>query len=316
MRERWKGRILPHLVASGPTQMALDEALLESVCAEPTAAVIRTYAWSEPTLSLGYFQEFSATADPRWQGAAVVRRATGGGAIWHEHEITYTVVVPRAHRLGARAVDLYQGVHAAIAAMLQKAGALARRRGDDPDRPDRPFLCFQDRDPEDLVVGRCKVVGSAQRRWHAAVLQHGSILLARADARRNCRACANWRISIRPLRPGSSRSAGHCSRRLAWRRISSKSRRRSAPGPSRSSGNAIAAPPGINAAELAAASNGKTGLDLCASGRNRSGPCSLRVQMDYDGATERTGRRPRPRPSIVVVLTFGSARLTASRPRP
>jgi lipoate-protein ligase A len=174
-------RVLPYLVQSGPAQMALDEALLESASERPTAAAVRTYEWSEPTLSLGYFQELAdALAEPRWADVPIVRRATGGGAIWHEHELTYAVVVPRTHRLGSHPVDLYHAVHGAIAGLLQSRGAPARRRGVDPDRPERPFLCFLDRDPEDLVVGTSKVVGSAQRRRSGAVLQHGSILLAQA----------------------------------------------------------------------------------------------------------------------------------------
>jgi lipoate-protein ligase A len=174
-------RVLPHLALPGPAQMALDEALLESASERPTAAVVRTYEWSDPTLSLGYFQALAdALAESRWADVPIVRRATGGGAIWHEHELTYSVVVPRAHRLGGHPVDLYHAVHGAIADLLQARGAPARRRGVDPDRPDQPFLCFLDRDPEDLVVGASKVVGSAQRRRLGAVLQHGSILLAQA----------------------------------------------------------------------------------------------------------------------------------------
>src|SRR3954454_7619680 len=88
-------RILPHEVREGPANMAWDEALLDAVNNEPTTAVLRTYGWAEPTLSLGYFQRFAAAeADPRFQDAAIVRRPTGGGALWHELEITYALIVP------------------------------------------------------------------------------------------------------------------------------------------------------------------------------------------------------------------------------
>lgn len=177
-------RVLPHEVGDGPRNMALDEALLDSVAADPRAAVVRTYAWSEPTLSLGYFQPYAAVeADPRWRGRPVVRRATGGGALWHDREITYAVVVPADHPLARPSTALYRAIHRAIADRLRGVGVAARRRGDDP-APDpaapRPFLCFADRDADDVVAGPAKLVGSAQRRRAGAVLQHGSLLLARS----------------------------------------------------------------------------------------------------------------------------------------
>ena len=172
-------RILPYQVATGAEQMALDEALLESVSERPEEAVFRTYGWSEPTLSLGYFQSLGeVSSDPRWQGAAIVRRATGGGAIWHDRELTYALILPRSHPVGGRTETLYHAVHGAISAVLEQLGASSRRRGEGRGEAARPFLCFADRDPEDLVVDAIKVVGSAQRRRPRAVLQHGSVLLA------------------------------------------------------------------------------------------------------------------------------------------
>lgn len=174
------GRVLPHRVASGASQMALDEALLESAEGQGTA-IVRTYEWAEPTLSLGYFQPFAAVeADARWRNAAVVRRPTGGGAIWHDHDLTYAVVLPRAHRLSREPRSLYLTVHQALVEWLRALGAAVSVRGDAPKPAARPFLCFEDRDPEDVVLGGGKVIGSAQRRRHGAVLQHGSLLLARS----------------------------------------------------------------------------------------------------------------------------------------
>ncbi len=174
-------RVLPYQVLDGPANMARDEALLDAVSAEPRAAVFRTYGWSEPTLSLGYFQHAAEVEnDPRWRGVPWVRRPTGGGAIWHDREITYALVVPRAQPLARRASDLYRGVHAAIAEVLASQGVEAvARRGEviSEKNARRPFLCFADRDPEDIVIHQAKVVGSAQRRRPGAVLQHGSILL-------------------------------------------------------------------------------------------------------------------------------------------
>ncbi len=180
-------RVLPHRIGDGPTNMAIDEALLDAVASDPTFSVVRTYEWSVPTLSLGYFQKVGeAEADPRWLGAATVRRPTGGGALWHDREITYAVVVPSSHPLARPSTALYRAIHASIADQLRLFGLKAERRGSDPSPPDssalRPFLCFQDRDTDDVVVGRAKLVGSAQRRRSGAVLQHGSLLLARSPS--------------------------------------------------------------------------------------------------------------------------------------
>ena len=174
--------VLPHAVADGPANMAMDEALLDTVAANGDWAALRTYGWSAPTLSLGYFQRVAeAEADPRLKGVPVVRRPTGGGAIWHHHELTYAVVIPAAHPRARWPADLYRAIHGAIASILRASGLPAGRRGDLEPRPElRPFLCFADRDPEDLVAFGAKVVGSAQRRRAGAVLQHGSILLARS----------------------------------------------------------------------------------------------------------------------------------------
>ena len=111
---------IPYAIAGGPANMALDEALLEWVAGRSDAVFLRTYGWLEPTLTLGYFQSLSeALAEPRWQWVPLVRRATGGGAIWHDHELTYAVVLPAHHARARPSAALYQAVHAAIAATLR-----------------------------------------------------------------------------------------------------------------------------------------------------------------------------------------------------
>ena len=114
---------IPYAIAGGPANMALDEALLEWVAGRSDAVFLRTYGWLEPTLTLGYFQSLSeALAEPRWQWVPLVRRATGGGAIWHDHELTYAVVLPAHHARARPSAALYQAVHAAIAATLRGRG--------------------------------------------------------------------------------------------------------------------------------------------------------------------------------------------------
>jgi lipoate-protein ligase A len=176
-------RVLPFETCDGPGNMALDEALLDAVADDPSHAIARTYGWTEPTLSLGYFQAIlEAEADPRWNNVAIVRRPTGGGALWHEHEVTYAVVIPAAHPLARPSEKLYQAIHAAVVERLRRRGFDTALRGDitaGVDFPNlRPFLCFTDRDRADIVdKGVMKVMGSAQRRRRGAVLQHGSLLI-------------------------------------------------------------------------------------------------------------------------------------------
>lgn len=181
---RIQTRILPHQVADGPTLMATDEALLEAVAAGEPVAYVRTYEWIRPTLSLGYFQESKKyRSDPRWEGVEIVRRATGGGAIWHDRDVTYAIVVPGDHPWTRPNRELYRRIHGAIAGSIREWGAGIDRQGVGfkADAASKPFLCFADRDDEDLVVGDWKVVGSAQRRRDGAVLQHGSLLLATSE---------------------------------------------------------------------------------------------------------------------------------------
>ncbi len=170
--------------------MALDEAILEWVAGHPDAVCLRTYGWIESTLSLGYFQSMNATfADRRWQGVPVVRRATGGGAIWHDHDLTYAIVLPAHHALARPSGALYKAVHSAIAQGLRELGLQACRRaeceavplGAEKRSQARPFLCFTDRDADDIVASGYKIVGSAQRRHSGSVLQHGSLLIKQSE---------------------------------------------------------------------------------------------------------------------------------------
>ena len=176
--------------ADGAANMAADESLLDAVGAGARGPTLRFYRWRPACLSLGVFQRFAdydaLPADLRPPG--LVRRITGGGAIWHGREWTYSVVLPRRHPLSGRDPNpLYRAVHSGIIDGLGRIGVACRLRGasapGDPAAcrasPCRDELfCFTRGDPNDIVApdGR-KIVGSAQRRLESAVLQHGSIVL-------------------------------------------------------------------------------------------------------------------------------------------
>ncbi|MCE5267831.1 MAG: lipoate--protein ligase family protein [Planctomycetaceae bacterium] len=178
-------RLLLDPPASGSWNMAVDEALLEA--ATEGHSTLRFYRWSEPTLSLGYFQTYKDRfAHEASRDCAVVRRSSGGGAILHDIELTYSLAVPEQHPLAATRLKTYRAVHFALIAALKRwqieAGMLTCATAPRPDGGREPFLCFQRRSPGDVLVGCHKVAGSAQRRCRGAVLQHGSLLLARSPA--------------------------------------------------------------------------------------------------------------------------------------
>ncbi len=175
-------RLFVDLAHDGPTNMAIDACLLAA--AEAGAATLRLYRWSPPTLSLGYFQCFDDPA--RRQGALaslpVVRRCTGGGAILHADELTYSLALPNTHSLaGRRAEDLYSWAHERVAEATAMLGGAARPKGGDEPGSARggPFLCFLRHARFDLMAGAAKLAGSAQRRAKTALLQHGSVVLRR-----------------------------------------------------------------------------------------------------------------------------------------
>ncbi len=109
----------------------------------------------------------------------MVRRASGGGAIVHDLELTYSLVVPANHRLAKNALGLYKMLHMALVAALVELGVEAHLS---EGQEGKPFLCFSRRTAGDVLVADGKICGSAQRRRRGAILQHGSVLLAQSKA--------------------------------------------------------------------------------------------------------------------------------------
>ncbi len=180
--------------ARGAWNMAVDGVLLERV-AEDNVPTLRIYRWERPTLSLGYFQSYAQRRLHRASlDADVVRRLSGGGAILHDQEITYSLVLPSTHPLAANTQLLYDTVHHAIVDWLIEFSATKEiswrlalcERQQKSVRREQPFMCFERRSPGDVLLvdllepgsGDHKIVGSAQRRRRGSVLQHGSILWA------------------------------------------------------------------------------------------------------------------------------------------
>ncbi|MBI1900287.1 MAG: lipoate--protein ligase [Planctomycetia bacterium] len=177
-------RLLIDPPAAGSWNMAVDEALLEAAEAQNASGTLRFYQWSEPTLSLGYFQRHDdRRLHPASLDCSLVRRASGGGAIVHDREWTYSLVLPKTHPLSRRPNLLYDRVHQALVDVLRALGVEAKIC-DVPRTTGRAdaFLCFARRVSGDVLLAGNKILGSAQRRRRAAVLQHGSLLLSSSQA--------------------------------------------------------------------------------------------------------------------------------------
>ena len=168
-----KCRLLVDEPAPGHWNMGLDEAILYATLESPSIGpTFRWYGWDKPTLSLGYFQSkdeipLSLSTLP------TVRRVTGGGAILHDRELTYSIVFPADAWPREAFIDLVHDMHAAVAEVMR--GLLWASPS--PRDVAEPFLCFERRHANDLVHGHHKIMGSAQRKQGGAILQHGSILL-------------------------------------------------------------------------------------------------------------------------------------------
>lgn len=180
--------------ADGAWNMALDEAILAGYLAEggvrpPT---LRLYGWAPPTLSLGRSQEAASSCDRRFlheSGIGLVRRPTGGRAVLHDAERTYSVIgnLGRPPFEGG-VLAVYRRIASALEAGLRGLGVEARAgdavaRGPSPRDPAAGPACFDAPSAHELLAGGRKVVGSAQLRRAGAFLQHGSILLD-SDAER------------------------------------------------------------------------------------------------------------------------------------
>ena len=173
---------------SGVFNMSMDAALLQ-IAAEKGRSTVRIYQWSEPTITVGYFQGLTQSRESPFSDLPVVRRLSGGGAILHDQEITYSVVLPASHAARQHPSDVYEMVHRGIIELLMATGVPCLLRSEfdainprsefaETDRTAEPFLCFLRKNPNDIVHSSgSKIAGSAQRRRKGVILQHGSIIL-------------------------------------------------------------------------------------------------------------------------------------------
>jgi lipoate-protein ligase A len=180
---RWRLVISPPL--DGATNMALDHALARAAGSGVAPPTLRLYRWNPECLSLGYFQPWAEadTAACAAAGVDLVRRPTGGRAILHADELTYSLAAPADYPgLAGRILDSYRAISAVLLAGLARLGVAAEWAASAA-AGDKSAACFDTPGDYEITAAGRKLIGSAQTRTGGAILQHGSLLLGADVAR-------------------------------------------------------------------------------------------------------------------------------------
>lgn len=179
-------RLIEDGAGDGRLNMAIDRAILTTCDRGLAPATLRLYGWDKPTLSIGYSQNAMRDVDEEQcerKNIPIVRRFTGGRALLHQHEFTYSLVAPIPHpEFPGNLTGAFCAVSKAVICSLEKAGvAKPEMVGKDKRIPrmgqSRSPACFSASNHWEISVKGKKLAGSAQRRLNGAFLQHGSILL-------------------------------------------------------------------------------------------------------------------------------------------
>jgi len=175
-------RYLPYEIHTGAENMAIDEALLLTMSQTPEPQpVLRFYGWSPATLSLGYAQSYHKEVNEEAclaEGIDIIRRPTGGRAVLHQHELTYSVIAPEHDpHVSGTVTQSYLRISQALLTGLKAVGVPAEMVACGGLNKASSSACFDAPSWYELVVDGHKLVGSAQVRKEGILLQHGSILL-------------------------------------------------------------------------------------------------------------------------------------------
>ncbi len=175
-------RLLDTRVNDAFYNMAVDEALMKSCRNYKSPPVVRFYRWSPPGLSLGYNQEFTKEVDREacnLRGVDVVRRLTGGRAILHDDELTYSIIVRKDDGILPEGIlESYKVISKGIIKGLKNTGLNAELKAIERGKKSPKGFsaaCFDAPSWYEVIVGNKKLVGSAQTRQKGVILQHGSI---------------------------------------------------------------------------------------------------------------------------------------------
>jgi lipoyl(octanoyl) transferase len=175
-------RLIINSVGAGSWNMAVDEAILEFVAKKIQPPTLRLYAWNPYCLSLGHAQSIKDVDLPTLneKGWGLVRRPTGGKAILHADEITYSITAPVDEpRVSGTVVESYQRLSGTLLFALKVLGIQADAKPKKPTNSSETIkpICFESPSDFEITWKGKKIIGSAQARRLQGVLQHGSIPL-------------------------------------------------------------------------------------------------------------------------------------------
>lgn len=172
-------RLLIDPPQNGLENMATDEAIIESCNQRLSQPTLRLYEWSEPTLSIGCFQKADNVIKYCLKaGIPYVRRITGGRAVLHSDEITYSIICSEDEPLFKEGISgAYRIISRCLLAALREAGVNADMHTSRAiEHGFEKTSCFHSPSRYEIIIDNKKLIGSAQRRFKSAFLQHGSIL--------------------------------------------------------------------------------------------------------------------------------------------
>ncbi len=173
-------RLIIHEARDGAWNMAIDEAIATAVGRGDSPPTLRFYEWEPPCLSLGRGQpdaDVDVAACDR-AGHTCVRRPTGGRAILHQNELTYSISLPLSDpRAAGDIVESYRRLSDGLAEGLRGLGLAVERALPRKAEPEAAPACFETLAGYEITVGGRKLLGSAQFRTRTALLQHGSLPL-------------------------------------------------------------------------------------------------------------------------------------------
>jgi len=161
--------------------MAIDGAVFSHQGETGFEYTLRLYTWAPPAISIGYFQDLDQEVDLencKKLGIDYVRRHTGGGAILHDTELTYSFTASTGGIISTDISESYKVICEAIIIGLKSLGIGAEnRKAGTSLRQRKSPVCFVEASNYDIIVKGKKIVGSAQRRIKNRLIQHGSILI-------------------------------------------------------------------------------------------------------------------------------------------
>ena len=162
MKEKW--RLLETENYTAAANMAIDRAVLVANSEGKVPSTVRFFTWKPPAISIGYFQSLEEEVDLeicKKLGVDYVRRITGGGAVFHDEELTYSIVIPESHsQIPKNIIESYGRICGALMKGLKHLGIESKYA---------PI--------NDIITGGKKISGNAQTRKAKTVLQHGTILM-------------------------------------------------------------------------------------------------------------------------------------------